>query len=174
VKMSGVYAIVQRSTQARYIGSSKNITSRVSSHWRSLRIGKHSNSAVQEAYDAKGRGDFYFLVLEECPIEKLREREQHWLDRTENRFNVVDVVDPNSNRINEYCSTDAAFARSRQRVQDRALFIDWAFTEITNEWNAADRPFWDRFDAGKNFLLKKQFESEVLIRAAEITTRQRA
>lgn len=76
-KITGIYAV--RCRDKTYFGSSVCIKSRLNTHKRELRQGKHSNSYLQRVYD-KYSEEFKFEVVEECSREVLRHREQHYID----------------------------------------------------------------------------------------------
>jgi group I intron endonuclease len=82
VSISGIYWIYQPSRdRAVYVGSSVNIGKRWIKHRYLLRKGSaHHNQYFQNVWNKYGEQDFQFLVLEECPVDKLVEREQFWHD----------------------------------------------------------------------------------------------
>ena len=57
------------------------------SHARRLESGRHVTTALLDAWLLDGPGAFSFVVLERCPIETLREREQSWIDAFPEPFN---------------------------------------------------------------------------------------
>lgn len=77
----GVYQIVCNVDGKIYVGSSKRLSLRKKSHWSALRMGKHGNSHLQNAWNKYGENNFIFDVLELVEdYGKLKEREQIWLD----------------------------------------------------------------------------------------------
>lgn len=78
---AGVYAIVNQVTGGIYIGSSQCIIVRLDDHFSALRLGKHGNRHLQNAYNRNGRDAFYCDLVEQTePIEAvLIEREDYWL-----------------------------------------------------------------------------------------------
>ena len=83
MKQSGVYIIINKKSGRRYIGSSVNLRARFKAHLKSLGQGKHANRHLQRAWDHYGEDAFQFLMLEVCPPEDCRVREQWHLDNTE-------------------------------------------------------------------------------------------
>jgi group I intron endonuclease len=77
---SGVYAIVCRSNNKFYIGSSKNITKRLDHHFKHLKKGNHRNPHLQNAWNLFGEDNFYYLIIDYS--ENNIEREQYWIDET--------------------------------------------------------------------------------------------
>lgn len=92
MKINGVYAWEVNGI-VRYVGSGHNITdSRKSNHLANLRHGKHSNRALQEAFDKFGEDAFKFVVLEECAVRDLYTREKYYMDQYQDTiFNVVGI-----------------------------------------------------------------------------------
>lgn len=79
--ISGIYAITCEVTKQLYIGSSKNIYSRLTTHIKMLHAKKHHSYKLQRVYNSHGLGAFSFTILEEVPdTDTLFIREQHYLD----------------------------------------------------------------------------------------------
>ena len=85
-RVSGIYKIVNKIDGKYYIGSSCNITApslgRWYAHKRVLRINKHWNSKLQNAWNKYGEENFEFLILENCSDDgpTLLLNEQKYLD----------------------------------------------------------------------------------------------
>lgn len=80
---NGVYLIRQKSTGLVYVGMSKQMSRRWNWHTCMLDKNEHHCAALQEAWNANGRGDFEKVVLEssdEYDRAKLKELEQKYLD----------------------------------------------------------------------------------------------
>lgn len=91
-KYPGVYAIVHLKSGRRYIGSATNIYNRWRDHRSQLRRGVHHSPWLQNAWRKFGENAFVFGVIEECDrdAEVLIAREQHWMDRFNDRlFNII-------------------------------------------------------------------------------------
>jgi group I intron endonuclease len=89
VNLSGVYAIVNRSEDRRYIGSSVDIPRRWCEHRTRLQRGLHTNKILQAAWDKYGAVSFDWVILE--PVadrNEMIEREQYWIDRTIDPYNL--------------------------------------------------------------------------------------
>ena len=85
-KTSGVYMITNKVNGKRYIGSSIDISSRISSHMnREAR--KQNTEFYKEAYKY-GRDGFEYTVLEECSQEDLLERETYYFELLEPEYNM--------------------------------------------------------------------------------------
>lgn len=77
---SVVYAIENLSDMKIYVGSSKEYPRRKESHLRALRSNKHVNGHLQNAWNKYGEDHFLFSVVEVVQEDRLREREQFWLN----------------------------------------------------------------------------------------------
>lgn len=77
---SGIYAIVNMKNAKFYIGQSVNLAARRYDHYRSLRLGKHSNRHLQASAEAYGIDALLFVVVEYVEPDRLTEREQYWID----------------------------------------------------------------------------------------------
>lgn len=78
---SGIYAIYNKKSGKVYIGQTKDLDRRKQDHFRSLQKGKHHNKYLQRAYNTDGAENFFFVILERCPIDLLDERERHYIGR---------------------------------------------------------------------------------------------
>ena len=80
MKFSGVYAIEHTSSGRVYIGSSKNISSRLREHLSYLLKGDHHSQYLQNSWNKYGESYFQFKIIEKCSIDTLIDREQFWID----------------------------------------------------------------------------------------------
>lgn len=91
MKNSGVYAFTSPSG-GQYVGSTANLTKRLSEHLRALRRGTHCNCALQKAFNKYGESDIKFEVLAYCDRQDLIGREQRFIDSLEPRYNLARVA----------------------------------------------------------------------------------
>ena len=85
---SGVYKISNRINDSVYIGSSVYVKSRISQHKYTLKNNKNSNRMLQTFYNEHGADSLIFEIAEHCPISKLKQREQYYLDTIKDKFNI--------------------------------------------------------------------------------------
>lgn len=138
--VSGIYKITCNSNGKIYIGYSKNMYTRKVKHVGKLRLGKHPNAHLQSAWNKYTEGDFMFTEIEECTIDKLKERENYWCHfyKSHDRnigFNIEPTVNGetpkrsdetklklsiyNKGKILSECHIDKIkFARSKQIITD--------------------------------------------------------
>jgi group I intron endonuclease len=85
----GIYKIQSKIHPDRcYIGSSVNIRKRWNEHRRILFLNHHDSPKMQCHFNKYFWQDFECLILEECPKEKLIEREQYYIDIINPWFNI--------------------------------------------------------------------------------------
>lgn len=82
MSIAGIYCIENIYNGKMYIGSSFDLNARIVGHKSLLRNGKSHNNHLQSAYNKYGADAFLFYVIEVCPKDKAKEREQFWIDNT--------------------------------------------------------------------------------------------
>lgn len=87
----GIYKITNRINGKVYIGQSVNIQQRWYQHKSSF---KNGNTLLYQAIRKYGLENFCFEIIEECPQEKLNEKEIYWIDyynsfNYENGYNMT-------------------------------------------------------------------------------------
>lgn len=91
--MKGLYAIQNKVSGKRYIGSSNSIEKRFEDHILALRRGNHINPYLQHAWDKRREGAFILEVIELVGLEgDLLTREQIYLDEgfaANNLYNIA-------------------------------------------------------------------------------------
>ena len=90
---SGIYCILNKSNNKRYVGSSKNIHSRLMKHRSLLRNNKHENKLLQNTWNKHSEESFECFVLEYVEENFLQEREQFYIDSLKSEYNLMrDVI----------------------------------------------------------------------------------
>lgn len=87
--ISGIYKIENLLNHQIYIGQSKDIPNRKRSHrsnWNNPNC-KDYNMVIYQAIRKYGIDNFSFEIIEECPEEKLNEREQYWIAYYDSYYN---------------------------------------------------------------------------------------
>ncbi len=88
-----IYEIHCEATSMSYIGSTKNLSSRKSRHFRSLERGSHHSPKLQNAYNKYGVGSFIFRILEKgVELADVFKQENFWIERKnsiKNGYNCV-------------------------------------------------------------------------------------
>lgn len=109
-KVNGVYGWVVDGV-VRYVGSGKNVTdSRKSNHLAKLRKGTHTCPKLQELFDEVGEGKFEFVVLEECLIRDLFERERYYRE-------LYDSTVYNVNKVRNTCKSKRTGLKAKRHKE---------------------------------------------------------
>jgi group I intron endonuclease len=111
--VSGIYAITDTQTGRVYIGQAACIKRRISCHLSALRKGVCQNRWLQRTWSVRP-GVFSYTILEECTRDRLTEREQHWIDQTEDVFNKARKATPGP-------STSQPWTEERRRRQSEMM-----------------------------------------------------
>lgn len=77
--MTGIYAIHNKINGKYYIGQATDINERWIQHRSRLKCKTHENKHLQSAYNKYSKDAFEYFVVEECPVEKLDEREVYYV-----------------------------------------------------------------------------------------------
>jgi len=78
---AGIYTITNASTGKVYVGSSSNIEARWRQHMSDLRLQKHGNGKLQNAWKKYGPAAFVFSIVERVEVESdLLTRERYFID----------------------------------------------------------------------------------------------
>lgn len=91
-KISGIYTIRSEINNKQYVGSAVTVYSRWRTHRSDLRKNRHTNHHLQNAWNKYGEDAFEFVLLEECTVDQLIEREQYYLDTTPNLYNINKIA----------------------------------------------------------------------------------
>ena len=76
----GIYGIKNKINEKTYIGKTgMNFGDRWDSHRALLRSGKHFNQHLQRAWNKYGEENFEFIVIEDCNIDELDEKEKYYI-----------------------------------------------------------------------------------------------
>ena len=96
-KRIGIYGIKNLVNNKIYIGKTgMNFGDRWDSHKSLLRNNKHDNQYLQNAWNKYGAESFDFIIVEECSIEELDDREKYWIKYYKDQklsYNILDGGD---------------------------------------------------------------------------------
>lgn len=84
-KNPGIYGIYCSTNNKLYIGKSSNIAKRWIYHKYRLNKGIHPNKHLLSAWKKFGQKVFVFLVIEECPIDELSQKEVFYINSFETK-----------------------------------------------------------------------------------------
>lgn len=106
--MTGIYKIVNKINGKVYVGQSVDIVERWKQHgYKAFNQNELAyNSAIHAAFRKYGIENFELVVLEECAVSELDERERYWIQELDclspNGYNVL--VGGQAYRITKTCS----------------------------------------------------------------------
>lgn len=117
----GVYVIRNSNSGREYVGSSVNVETRWKQHRVDLNGNRHHCHALQKAWKKHGANAFEFELLEACEEDRLRDREQFFVDQRVPEYNSVKIVDRPSDlcrqKAAEFCSKRERPSEERERVK---------------------------------------------------------
>jgi len=89
---TGIYALICKINDRKYIGSAIKIGKRVKAHFIDLRKGRHQNTDLQNDFSEFGINNFYAEVIEECESMNLLIRESLYINESINLYNKVQIT----------------------------------------------------------------------------------
>ena len=98
MKISGVYKITNTVTGDFYIGSSKDAKHRLASHKCPSVWKNHPNNPMYQDMKKYGLDKFVFEILEEAEEEKLKEKEQQFIEALKPTYNQMNAKGLNIER----------------------------------------------------------------------------
>lgn len=88
-RTTGIYRILNKITNERYIGQSKDFGERWKQHMYMLRNNKHHCSKLQQSWNQYGYEAFSFEIVELCKKTELTQKEiEHWDKEQDLCFNA--------------------------------------------------------------------------------------
>ena len=101
-KICGIYKITNTITGDFYIGSSKNVKSRLESHKWPSTWKQHPNNPMYIDMQKYGVDKFVFQILEEVEADKLKETEQKFIELLNPSYNNYNAKGLDIERYKEY------------------------------------------------------------------------
>lgn len=80
MKTCGIYIIQNNANRKIYVGQSVDCAGRWNFHKSQLRNNSHHNEYLQRSFNKFGEENFSHRIVEECPAERLDEREIYWIN----------------------------------------------------------------------------------------------
>jgi group I intron endonuclease len=111
---SGIYLISASQGTKCYVGSSKNIRTRLASHWCALRNNRHTNKKLQNHFNKYGESSLVFSILERCEEALLEEREIFYALKIKPWFNVIKNIKREQGDFNHT-------KKSKEKIQKASL-----------------------------------------------------
>ena len=155
IDICGIYKIVNHATGQCYVGQSQRVQKRIREHFRLLRLNKHPNQHLQNAYNKYGLENFSGDVEIECEnVEQLDYLEESFLKgdawfAEPNVYNIADFA-----KAPMRGKTHSEEVRQRIRLGRRAATFDYQSAEYRKTLSDAQMA---RFQQDPKFIAKLKF-----------------
>lgn len=83
---SGIYEIVNLTNRKKYLGQTTDLNRRRHEHWSRAKAGMET--PLYNDMRSIGFSHFMFNVIEECPVEQLRQKEKWYIEYFKPFYNV--------------------------------------------------------------------------------------
>lgn len=155
IDVCGLYKLVNKVTGQCYVGQSQRVKKRIKEHFRLLRLNKHSNPHLQNAYNKYGADSFVGEI--EAEVQDLEE-----LDQLETAFLRGDAwfEEPTMYNIADFAKapmrgrTHSEEVKERIRLGRRAATFDYKSDEYRKTLSQAQLA---RFHSDPKFIAKLKF-----------------
>lgn len=87
---SGIYCILNKVNNKRYIGQTYDLYYRKSRHISDLNNNNHPNNHLQSSWNKYGQDNFEYIILEMCDLNIINDKEIYWIkyyNSVENGYN---------------------------------------------------------------------------------------
>lgn len=134
--MTGIYKIENKNNHKVYIGKSKDIMQRWSSHERALLKQVHHSKKLQDDYNACGGIQaFDFSILEICNANELNDKETYYIQKFDSINSGYNMTSDNAlNEKEEIVINHKAYKELQMRIGSSYLM-----TYLYLKFNADDR-----------------------------------
>lgn len=155
IDICGIYKIVNHATGQCYVGQSQRVQKRIREHFRLLRLNKHTNQHLQNAYNKYGLENFSGGVEIECEsAEQLDYLEESFLKgdawfEEPSVYNIADFA-----KAPMRGKTHSEEVRQRIRLGRRAATFDYQSPEYRKTLSQAQMA---RFQQDPKFIAKLKF-----------------
>ncbi len=155
IDICGIYKIVNHATGQCYVGQSQRAQKRIREHFRLMRLNKHPNQHLQNAYNKYGSENFSGAIEIECEnVEQLDYLEESflkgnaWFDEP-SVYNIADFAKAPMRGKNH-----SEEVRQRIRLGRRASTFDYKSPEYRKTLSDAHMA---RFQRDPKFIAKLKF-----------------
>lgn len=138
-KLMGIYQILCKATNERYVGGSSNLLQRKRQHFHTLKLRLRTNPNLQHEYDIRGKDEFIFSVLEIVQnYSELVSREQYWIDLLHPEYNINPIA---GKYMGDYVRTPKAMAKRKESMKHCKRTIPPEVTEARRQrWLGKNNP----------------------------------
>lgn len=156
----GIYMITCLMNDKRYIGSSKNISKRLTEHFRKM----WSKNKLYTDIKKYGRENFKCEILEECGNEDLLAKERDYINKLNPKYNIKldkklsdDYLDSEAGR-NYIRKLSIVGKRAQLKNQKKCMMLDLEGNKLKEFNSLAEAGLWitknSRFKGGKSNIMK--------------------
>lgn len=133
---SGIYCIINLINNKFYIGKSTDIKARFRNHQSKLRLNKHPNQHLQNAYNKYGVSNFKYLVIDKCDNSFLAEKEGFYL-RILNPMYNIDFINSSNITVLAESTKKLIGQKSKDLHKNKIGFTDMVIKAMTKNgpWN---------------------------------------
>lgn len=89
---SGIYMWTNKLTSDIYVGQSKDLSKRFIKYFNFSYLKNRDTLIISRALIKYGYSNFYLTILEYCDISELNQREQHYFDKLNPKYNLLKVA----------------------------------------------------------------------------------
>jgi group I intron endonuclease len=101
--MPCIYGIINEVNEKIYVGKATDVENRFMRHKSMLKCNRHFNIHLQRSYNKHGKDNFKYIILEECELDVLSSKEQHWIDFNQgNLYNSIIYVEDQEGYHNSF------------------------------------------------------------------------
>jgi len=157
-KVSGIYAIVNKLNNKKYVGSSIDVRKRYRQHYNDLSKNKHVNTHLQNAWNKYGENAFEFSILETCDNVRstLLYIEQKYID-SDGDYNICKLA---SHHCGESYTGHKISEKHRKIISESNKNRIWSeesrkklsISSKNSEHNAKQRKIILQFDLNNKFI----------------------
>lgn len=132
-KISGVYMLLNKTTNQCYIGSSKDVNRRFYQH------NYNKDRMTTKLYTDMKNNEFDFVVLTECQVDELKQEEQEFIDLLKPYYNT------------NYASRSIGIDQNDDYNEYHRLYLanvpeyNEAHKAACRKWNEANRDYFKRY-----------------------------
>ena len=140
MKICGIYKITNTVAGDFYIGSSKNIKQRWASHKKPSTWNRYSNNPLYQDMQKYGIDKFELQILEEVEVDKLKEKEQQFIETLKPTCNDRKANGWDFERYKEYEKTEKR-KKSRRKAVNKYYSQLCCYNDETLTLNALRKRF---------------------------------
>lgn len=143
MKKSGIYKIICLINNKIYVGSAYYLAGRKYEHFKYLRLNKHANILLQNAFNKYNENNFKFEIIEIVRILKnesllefkhrLVKREQYYFDTLNPYYNILKIA-----------GSSLGHKQSLETIEKRRLNAKKAYAEGRRVSTWRGKPAWNR------------------------------